>query len=395
VSEILEPREPRDVQHIVEWALGEGKRLRIEGRGSKRALHAASEPAQLVSLRRLAGVIEYQPEELVLTARAGTRIADIEALLAQRNQMLAFEPPDLGAILGGADNDGSLGGTIACNLAGPRRISAGAARDHFLGFQATNGRGERFKSGGKVVKNVTGYDLSKLLAGSRGTLAILDEVTIKVMPAPEATGTLLVPCAADAEAIALLCRAMGSAHDVSGAAYLPASVAARSLVDELRRPGSGMTALRVEGVTPSVQARLAALEQAFGGGRSKMLDTLESRRLWRELRDARPLWAGTPSAARELWRLSVPPAAGAEVVARLRAGTAAIEPIYDWSGGLIWLSMATDAGNGEAIRAAVSACGGHCTPIRASSERHTDTTGPIAKLSQRIRESFDPRGIFA
>ena len=398
MSDRLQPRDPADVRQIVEWALAGNHRLAIEGRGSKRPMGRSHQGAQLVSMAACNGIIEYQPEELVLTAHAGTRIAEIDALLAQRNQMLAFEPPDMGAILGGVPQDATLGGTIACNLAGPRRISAGAARDHFLGFQATNGRAERFKSGGKVMKNVTGYDLSKLLAGSRGTLAILDEISVKVLPAPECTATLLVAGLADAAGVSMLCRAMGSAHDVSGAAHLPAVAAARSSVEAIRRSGTAVTALRLEGVTPSVKARLEALRSELGAGREYAhLETLESLMFWREVRDVRALWqpAAATDHGRELWRLSVAPASGAAIVASMAGRFPGAEVLYDWSGGLIWMSLPADPTNAVALRAAVD--GGRATPIvgvRSAAADGAATASGLDALARRIRESFDPNGIF-
>jgi glycolate oxidase FAD binding subunit len=403
MSSILKPGSAEELRQIVEWALAEGTPLAVQGRGSKRALRPALAAQHVLSLENLAGVLDYQPEELVLTAHAGTRLSEIEALLAQRNQMLAFEPPDLGAILGGPPDEASIGGTLACNLAGPRRLSAGAARDHFLGFQAVNGRAERFKSGGKVVKNVTGYDLSKLMAGSRGTLAVLDEVTVKVLPAPESTATMLIAGLGDDDAIALLCAAMGSPHEVSGAAHLPMPAAGRSGIDAVREIGGAITALRVEGVPPSVEARCGALEQAFGSRAPVIrLDTLQSRGFWRELRDARPLWRdGVASTGRTLWRLSVPPAAGAAVVAAIRLHIPGAEVQYDWSGGLVWLSLPAATGNPSAsVDTALAAIGGHASLIVGPPALHAarvsaDMSSPLGALSQRIRESFDPKGIFA
>ena len=164
----------------------------MRGQGSKLALGKPMTCDQVLDLSGLSGVVDYAPEELVVTLRAGTPMREVEALLAQRNQMLAFEPPDLGPLLGREAGQGTLVGAVMGNLAGPRRLSAGAARDHLLGFSGVNGRGEAFKSGGKVMKNVTGYDLSKLLAGSWGTLAVLDEVSVKVLPAPDQTRTLML-----------------------------------------------------------------------------------------------------------------------------------------------------------------------------------------------------------
>src|SRR5215469_11177460 len=242
----IRPRDSKELKQAVEWALNDGVTLDVRGQGSKLVLGKPMQCDQVLDLSRLSGVVDYAPEELVVTLRAGTPLREVEALLAQRNQMLAFEPPDLGPLLRQQAGQGTLVGTLMGNLAGPRRVSAGAARDHLLGFSGVNGRGEAFKSGGRVMKNVTGYDLSKLLAGSWGTLAVLDEVSVKVLPAPEQTRTLLLPGLADEAAVTAMCAAMGSPHEVSGAAHV-----------------GDRTALRVEGVAPSVEARLGGLRKAL------------------------------------------------------------------------------------------------------------------------------------
>src|SRR5215470_2712757 len=222
MTDTLKPRDSKDVEDAVQWALANGKALEVVGGGSKRALGRPAQTDVTLDLSALSGVTLYEPEELVLTAKAGTPLAEIEALVAARGQMLAFEPPDYGGALGGERARATLGGVIAANLAGPRRIKAGAARDHFLGFAGVSGRGETFKSGGRVVKNVTGYDLCKLMAGSWGTLSALTEVTIKTLPHCECEHSVLVAGLDPVAAVAAMTAAMGSACDVSGAAHLPA-----------------------------------------------------------------------------------------------------------------------------------------------------------------------------
>src|SRR6201990_1342730 len=229
----LAPRDAKELQQAVEWALNEGVTLDVRGGGSKLQLGKPMTCDQVLDLSGLSGIVDYAPEELVITLRAGTRLREVEALLAQRNQMLAFEPPDLGPLHCRAPGEGTLVGTLSGNFAGPRRLSAGAARDHLLGFSGVNGRGEAFKSGGRVMKNVTGYDLSKVIAGSWGTLAVLDEVSVKTLPAPDQTRTLVLLGLDDASAVKAMCAAMGSPHDVSGATHVP-----------------GRTAIRIEGVAP-------------------------------------------------------------------------------------------------------------------------------------------------
>src|SRR3954470_19135851 len=192
MTDRLKPRDAKEVEEALRWALEDDRALDIVGAGTKRAIGRPSQTDITLDLSGLAGITLYEPEELVLSARAGTPLAEVEALVESRGQQLAFEPMDYGPILGGAADAGSLGGALAVNLSGPRRIKAGAARDHFLGFTAVSGRAETFKSGGRVVKNVTGYDLCKLLAGSFGTLAAMTEVTIKVLPRPETEATVTV-----------------------------------------------------------------------------------------------------------------------------------------------------------------------------------------------------------
>jgi glycolate oxidase FAD binding subunit len=308
---------------------------------------------------------------------------EVEALLAQRNQMLAFEPPDLGPLLGREAGRGTLVGAVMGNLAGPRRVSAGAARDHLLGFSGVNGRGETFKSGGKVMKNVTGYDLSKLLAGSWGTLAVLDEVSVKVLPAPDQTRTLVLHGLSDETAVKAMCAAMGSPHDVSGAAHV-----------------DGRTALRLEGVAPSVEARLKGLRDLLTttGVTMEELGTLESRTFWRGVRDVMPL-AGARDAI--VWKISCPPTEGPGIVARIKAQQPSAKAFYDWSGGLIWLALPSSADADHSIvRSALGSMGGHATLIRAAANVrssvpvfHPQPTA-LAALASRVKESFDPKGLF-
>src|SRR3954453_15039933 len=226
MTDRLQPRDEKDVEEVVRWALAEGKTLEVRGQGSKRALGRPSQTELTLDLSGLSGVTLYEPEELVLSAKAGTPLAEIEALVETKAPQPPFEPMDYGPILGQPADAGSLGGALATNLAGPRRIKAGAARDHFLGVSAVSGRGETFKSGGRVVKNVTGYDLCKVLAGSFRTLAAMTDVTVKVLPRAETEQTVVVLGLGDAAAIRAMSAAMNSSNDVPGAAHCPATTSA-------------------------------------------------------------------------------------------------------------------------------------------------------------------------
>jgi glycolate oxidase FAD binding subunit len=374
----IKPRDNKDLQQAVAWALNEGATLDVRGQGSKLALGKPMHCDQVLDLSDISGIVDYAPEELVITLRAGTPMREVEALLAQRNQMLAFEPPDLGPLLGREAGQGTLVGAVMGNLAGPRRISAGAARDHLLGFSGVNGRGEAFKSGGKVMKNVTGYDLSKLLAGSWGTLAVLDQVSVKVLPAPDQTRTLMLLGLSDDAAVKAMCAAMGSSHEVSGAAHV-----------------DGRTALRLEGVAPSVEARLKGLRELLGG-KMEELGTLESRAFWREVRDVVPFAAAQDAI---VWKISCAPTEGAAVVTRVKAHRPAARAFYDWSGGLIWLALPpSDDADQAIVRGALG--GGHATLIRADEATRARSAvfqpqpPALAALTARVKESFDPKSIF-
>jgi glycolate oxidase FAD binding subunit len=374
MPDTLKPRDAKEVEDAVRWALGSEKPLEIAGQGTKRMIGRPSQTDLTLDLSGLSGVTLYEPAELVLSARAGTPLSEIETLLENNNQELAFEPIDYGPVLGGKVNRGTLGGAIAANLSGPRRIKAGAARDHFLGFTAVTGRGETIKSGGRVVKNVTGYDLCKLLAGSWGTLAAMTDITIKVLPKAETEATVLVTGLDDARACAAMAAAMGSSCDVSGAAHLPDHIA--SWFDGLPRPEAS-TVLRLEGFVPSVAHRketLSALLKEFGA--VSFLDESQSR---------------------ALWRISVPPSRGHEIA---RAITPAAQMFYDWAGGLVWVAMPfAGEPDAAAIRGAVAAVGGHATLVRAPAavRASVDVFAPeeaaVRALGKRVKESFDPKGL--
>jgi glycolate oxidase FAD binding subunit len=395
MTDRLKPRGAKEVEEALRWALDQEKALDIIGAGSKRAVGRPSQTDITLDLSGLSGVTLYEPEELVLSALAGTPVAEVESLVDSKGQMLAFEPMDLGPVLGGPAGQGTIGGMLAANLSGPRRIKAGAARDHFLGFSAVTGRGETIKSGGRVVKNVTGYDLCKLMAGSWGTLAAMTEVTLKTLPKAETEQTLLVLGLADEAAIAAMSAALGSSSDVSAAVHLPATVA-------LRVPGhshhSAVTAFRLEGFAPSVAHRKVTLEQVMRRfGELDLLAETDSRAFWRCLRDVGP-FAATGAAERPLWRISTSPSKGAKVAAAIvRQGA---QVFYDWGGGLIWVETlpSADAGAGVVHRA-VAAAGGHATlirapvAVRAAVEVFSPQDGGVAALTRRVKESFDPKGV--
>jgi len=399
MTDTLKARDGKDVENAVQWALAEGKTLEVRGHGSKRAIGRPPQTDLALDLSAHAGVTLYEPAELVLSAKAGTPLSEIEALLAAKGQRLGFEPMDCGQLLGSTVGRGTIGGTIAANLSGPRRLTAGAARDHLLGFAAVSGRGETFKSGGRVVKNVTGYDLCKLMAGSWGTLAALTEVTLKTLPKPETEATVLLSGLDDAAAVGAMTTAMGSTCEVSGAAHLPAATAARFPMGAAVAAGRALTALRLEGVAPSVLHRQAALQALLRPhGETALVDDMVSRRLWVAIRDAAPFAASRSGADQPLWRVSTLPAKGHELAARVTGATEA-HVLYDWAGGLLWIAVpAADAAAGL-VRSAVKAVGGHATLVRAPAALRAalDVFEPqdasLAALTKRVKASFDPKGV--
>jgi glycolate oxidase FAD binding subunit len=340
MAEHFKPETPEQVKDAVAWAIAEEIPLEIIGGGSKRGLGRLSNAETVLELSALKGISLYESEELVLSAGPGTLLSEIEATLAESRQQLAFEPPDYGPLLGGSAGTGTLGGMIACNLSGPRRIKAGAARDHFLGFNAVSGRGEAFKSGGRVVKNVTGYDLSKLLCGSWGTLGAMTDLTVKVLPVAEKTRTVLV----------------------------------------------------------LVEYRVAALRKQLAAfGETEELHSHNSDGFWRELRDVLPFAAAGDQ--RCVWKISVAPTAGPMLAAQLTEALGG-DAFLDWGGGLVWLAIdAPQDGGADTVRAAVDATGGHATlirapePVRAAVSVFHPSSAGVAALSKRVKENFDPRGL--
>lgn len=396
----LRVRDAKDVEQVVRAAIAGEQPLEIVGHGSKRQVGQPMATNAVLDLSALNAVVSYEPNELIITVQAGAPLADVKSLIDSKNQQFAFDPMDTAPLLGAPDI-GTIGGMIGAGLAGPRRIRAGGARDHLLGAHAVSGFGDSFKTGGKVVKNVTGYDLCKLLAGSWGTLAVMTEVTLKVMPRPESERTLLLRGLDDVTANKAMTAALGSPFDVSGAAHLPyqAFRAADGALAGLES-GHAVTLLRLEGIAASVAHRagsLTALMAPFGP--ADMIEGEASVAAWSSIRDVLPFAASGSLGAWPVWRIVCPPASGGalgEALARESGG----DVIYDWGGGLIWAALPPkpDA-QASFVRQRVEAAGGHATLIRASEEirRQIDVFHPqaagVAALGDRVRASFDPRNI--
>ncbi|MBN8631792.1 MAG: FAD-binding protein [Rhodobacterales bacterium] len=351
---------PETEVELAEAVAGAAGPLLVRGGGTRTIGHAVGE---VLETSGLSGVEMYEPGALTLVVRAGTPVAEVERVLAGERQRLAFEVPDLRGLLG-REGVSTIGGVAAANASGPRRVQVGAARDALLGVRFVDGAGTVIKNGGRVMKNVTGYDLVKLLAGSRGTLGVLSEVSFKVQALPEAEATLVVEGLGDEAGLAALRTALASPYDVSGAAR-----------------HSGRSLIRVEGMAGSVAYRSGQLKARVGGEVS-VVEGEASAALWREVRDVGPL-SGKPG---DVWRISTLPTAAARIVAQLEG-----EALWDWGGGLIWVHL--DHGRGAEVAAAVAGRG-HATLVKGEGGPVFPPEAPeVAELVAGLKAKFDPRGI--
>ena len=358
--------------------------LHVRGAGTKMGMLRPVLAPGTVSTAGLSGIGLYAPKELIISARAGTPLHEIETALAAQGQHLIAEPPDLSALLGTTPNTQTIGGVVASNLSGPRRVAWGATRDHLMGVRAVTGHGEVIHSGGRVLKNVTGLDLCKLLAGSHGTLGILTEVTLKVLPAPDDTGTIVGPGLDAASAVRVLSAALGSPYGVSGAAWLPTGTPLS--------PDGPLTLIRIEDFSRSVTYRTEKLRGELGYPNADILNAVESRDLWRGVRDVRALTVEDGGA---VWRVSTRPSSGPGVLAAVPGATGYL----DWGGGLIWLTGPATEATHRAVEAAARGANGVWTLMRAPDALRNAVDvvppepAPLAAIARRVKEAMDPRGI--
>ncbi len=389
MNSLSEPADEAALSSAVAAAHAAGEPVLVQGAGTKLGMLRPVQAARSLTTRNLTGATLYAPKELVFAARSGTPVQAVAAMLAEHGQHLIAEPPDYAALLGTAPGTQTLGGIVATNLAGPRRVAWGAVRDHVLGLRAVDGTGTLRRSGGRVLKNVTGLDMCKLLTGSHGTLGILTEITLKVLPAPESSGSLLLAGLEPARAVAALAAALGSPYGVSGAAYLPAEAAARI---GLSGPA---TLVRIEEFRTSVTYRLARLREDLAAfGQPDLLDEAASIAAWAAIRDAAVLPA---DAADAVWRISVRPSRGPAVLAAAAAASA--RGYLDWGGGLVLLAAPATQAVHLAITAAVVAAGGVWTllrapePLRAALDVVPREPPALQAIARRVKAVMDPKGI--
>ncbi len=376
------PRDSRDVAEAIASAAASRGAIEVVGGGGKLDVGQPDRDTIRLSMRNLDRVIDYDPAELVITLEPGVLLGDVEALLASRNQMLAFEPWDFALLSGGQPGQGTIGGLVASGLAGSRRLSAGGVRDHLLGFTAVNGQGEIVKSGGRVVKNVTGYDLSKLMAGSWGRLGAIVELSLKVLPRPRERRTLALRGLSPQQAVVAMGEAMRAPADVAAAAHV-------------ETPTGGLTLLRLEGFGPSIAARSDLLRRRLADGALEEVPSEFAEAHWRAIQSASYL--ANDRDRPSLWRISLPPAAGGQLWMRLRETGA--EVCLDWAGGLAWARSSAQAA--ASIRAVAGGLEGRAMLLKGPADLRRTTAAfhpdkpAVATLSERVRRAFDRAGVFS
>jgi len=384
MSDILTPESEGEASKMIRAACADGVKLDVHGGDTRSGLGRPRSAQRGISSAALEGVVFYEPAEMTICARAGTAVETVEAAIVEHNHILPFEPRRPHA-LWGVGGEPTIGGMVATNLSGPRRVSAGAVRDALLGLRLINGLGEAIRCGGRVMKNVTGLDLTKLNCGAHGTLGFLTEATIKLAPKPERVQTLEIRGVDEKRAIDAMTRALGSPFGISGAAWLPTGMGA----------DDGRALLRIEGFEDSVAYRAGRLTDLLAEfGEIQSLTGADSLALWRAIRDAK--FIAEPR-DRAVWRVSLAPSETHAFIARL-AGTA-LAHYLDLGGGLVWL--ATDESDSAAaeVRRALAHSKGHATLMRARDELRKSVAvfQPLSELELRIsrglKASFDPGGV--
>ena len=400
MAEQFFPETEAQLLDFVNWALAEKKTLDIQGRGGKSGFGFESRADCGLSLQRFSGILEYEPTELVMKARAGTPLAEIHQALAANRQQLAFEPPQLSRLYSDKDQPGTIGGVFMGNLSGPRRFTAGAARDHILGINAINGRGESYKAGGKVIKNVTGYDVSKLLAGSWGTLSLVTELTFKVLPRAQTSASLGLWGQTPDQAFQCFRLLAGSPYQISGLAFVPERVVPKLNLDKELGHRNNLTVVRLEGPASSVKERIQHIKAMLGsGGLQVMYEEEASSAVWQALRDVAAFWDDRQTPA--VMKLSIPPAAMLDLI-RVIEQISGCDWYADAGGAWIWVGichgMPEDRIN--TLRREIASITGSAVLYRASESVKRNTgifsgrSAALTTLTRRIKQGFDPGNIF-
>ena len=392
---VFKPSTREEIVEIVKNCFKKNIPLEINGLKSKNKIGRNFQSEKTLNLSNYSGIIEYKPEELYIKVKAGTPIKEIVEQLDKNNQQLAFEPNDFGYLFTGESNSGSIGGVVSCNFAGSRRFKVGSVRDHVLGFQGLNGKGETIKSGGTVVKNVTGYDLCKLLSGSFGTLSILTELSIKVLPKPETSKTLVIKNPHLKKALSYLGQSLSSSTDPSGGVFYPDYFGKNFILNDLTHEG-GLTAIRIEGPTNSVDQRIDRLtkELKLLSQEISILETEQSNIFWNRTKNLEVF----KNLKNNLLRIVVPISETLQVIQKLKSND--VNYFIDWGGSLVW--MAFNEINSKTLnetKQIVKKHHGYYTIIKIEEDLKASadvfTIDPIKyKISEKIKRSFDPKRIF-
>ena len=394
-SDIYKPNNEKDLQEIIKYCFKNNLPIEIIGKGTKSLIGKKLQCAKTLDMSNISGIIDYKPEELYITVKAGTPIKTIQDELKKNNQHLAFEPINFSELFKKDSNEGTIGGTISCNFSGSRRFKVGSARDHILGFKGYNGTGEKIKSGGTVVKNVTGYDLSKLITGSFGTLLVLSEITLKVLPLQTDTKTIIVSGLSLEHALGIMGSAISSSNDPSGTVFYPDSLRDNFVFNDLTHPGS-ITAIRIEGSKISTEQRINNLlkDLSLIDKNITVLDSVQSEIFWEDTRSLKVFSKNQ----KNILRAVIPSSETTNLINRLKS----FHPNYfiDWGGSLIWLELDyLSSQKIDQIRNRILVADGYLTVIKSQesikSSLEIFTIDPIKfKISQNLKKSFDPKRIF-
>ena len=394
-QDTFKPSSREEIAEIIKNCYKKSIPLEINGTKSKNKIGRNFQSEKTLDLSGYSGIIEYKPEELYIKVKAGTPLKEILEAIDKNNQQLAFEPIDFGFLFEGKSNGGTIGGVVACNFAGPRRFKVGSARDHVLGFQGINGKGEVIKSGGTVVKNVTGYDLCKLVSGSYGTLTVLTELSIKVLPKSESSKTLIINNPHLKKAMEYLGTALSSSTDPSGGVFYPERFENNFVFNDLTHKGA-LTAIRIEGPTNSVDQRISRLvkELSLLENEYSVLDNFQTDLFWGKTRNLEVF----SNLKNNLLRVIVPVSETLNVIQKLKKYE--INYFLDWGGNLIWLELEQISLKIlREIKEITKEHSGYFTIIKLEDDLKASadifTIDPIKyKISEKIKKSFDPKRIF-
>ena len=390
MAEPFFPKTEQEVSDFIFDNYNKNNPIEIIGHGSKK-IGRIIQSSQTLSLGAMSGVLEYFPEELYIKVLPGTSLSEVEAVLKNKNQSFGFEPNDLGYIYSGQSNSGSIGGVVSCNLSGPGRFKNGALRDHLLGFKAVNGSGAKIKSGGTVVKNVTGYDLSKVISGSYGTLCAITEINLKVSPIPDFEETFLINNLSYLDALEVFRKAMNTSLEVSGACFFSEDNVSFLTLNDVKKDASAL-GLRVQGPKSSVTERIQALKKIFKDQSVSVLDTYQTAIFWRKIKN----FEGYSNSEDFICKISLPVTNMANFLKHFEKTK--FKYFLDWGGNIAWCSLKSQS-DLDSMRIFCLKHDGHLTVLRAndnfrkSEEFLTNSNSSIKILSKKLKESFDPKGI--